>query len=221
MGLDMYLNRIDRKVNTVEEVNKILDTHKRTPSERQIKAYELLLEDKPLEAVGVIEPWNKVEIDKFTCEEDTGMLRYEGKGISLPEYMDRVCKVIEKMHQNMVPEVAEYLNTEDKDIYVKNEEIAYWRKHPDLHGYMEELYRERGGDKVFNCEKVILSKEDIEELISLIGRQVNGEDIFEEVTGFFFGETQIEDWVDDLNTFAKVLKETDWENETVYYSSWW
>ena len=24
-------------------------------------------------------------------------------------------------------------------------ELHYWRKHPDLHGWMEKLYREKGG----------------------------------------------------------------------------
>ena len=35
-------------------------------------------------------------------------------------------------------------------------EIAYWRKHPDLHGWMENLYREKGGrEKSFNGDLVV------------------------------------------------------------------
>ena len=29
-------------------------------------------------------------------------------------------------------------------LIVDTEEIAYWRKHPDLHGWMEQLYRKEG-----------------------------------------------------------------------------
>ena len=31
------------------------------------------------------------------------------------------------------------------------EQIHYWRKHPNLHGWMEDLYRAKGGAAEFNC----------------------------------------------------------------------
>lgn len=32
-----------------------------------------------------------------------------------------------------------------------DEQIHYWRKHPNLHGWMERLYRTKGGQKDFNA----------------------------------------------------------------------
>jgi excinuclease UvrABC ATPase subunit len=48
------------------------------------------------------------------------------------------------------------------------EELAYWRKHHDLHGWMERLYRAKGGDKerIFSehlaCHDCSLSFEELE-----------------------------------------------------------
>ncbi len=40
----------------------------------------------------------------------------------------------------------------DADAY---SELHYWRKHPDLHGWMENLYREKGGvAQSFNCVRM-------------------------------------------------------------------
>lgn len=40
-------------------------------------------------------------------------------------------------------------------------EIAYWRKFNNLHGWMERLYRKKGGDREFNCVNVPLTKDDL------------------------------------------------------------
>ena len=47
-------------------------------------------------------------------------------------------------------------------------DIFYWRKHNRLHGWMEQLYRTKGGNKEFNCADVELTLEDIELLESTI-----------------------------------------------------
>ena len=43
-------------------------------------------------------------------------------------------------------------------------EIAYWRKHADLEGYMSELWRSRGNNGEFNCEELELDTEDLMDL---------------------------------------------------------
>ncbi len=43
-------------------------------------------------------------------------------------------------------------------------QIHYWRKHPNLHGWMEALYCEKGGTKEFNCATVQLTADDIDAL---------------------------------------------------------
>ena len=35
--------------------------------------------------------------------------------------------------------------------YEDSMELAYWRKHPNLQGWMQDLYHEKGGEDEFNC----------------------------------------------------------------------
>jgi hypothetical protein len=51
-------------------------------------------------------------------------------------------------------EVVEYYNEWDDTI-----ELAYWRKHPNLQGWMQELYYEKGGEGEFNCVDLELTLE--------------------------------------------------------------
>lgn len=45
------------------------------------------------------------------------------------------------------------------------ERIAYWRKHPNLHGWMHLRYRNRGGDNAeFNCAPLRLDAGDLDDL---------------------------------------------------------
>ena len=61
--------------------------------------------------------------------------------------------------------VSDFEVAKDNNDFSKLEEIFYWRKHHDLHGWMENLYREKGGtEESFNCVKVRLTKEDLERL---------------------------------------------------------
>ena len=51
-------------------------------------------------------------------------------------------------------------------------DIATWRKHPNLQGYMEALWIKRGGEAgEFNMVEIELSKEDILELNKAIIKQ--------------------------------------------------
>ncbi len=66
----------------------------------------------------------------------------------------------------------------------KVEEMFYWRKHHDLHGWMERLYRAKGGTKEsFNCVKVRLTMEDLQQLALDVSKGR-----LPETTGFFFGD---------------------------------
>ena len=120
------------------------------------------------------------------------------------------------------------------------EELAYWRKHNRLHGYMEQLWIDKGkpnapadeenpmGD--FTCVPVRLTLSDLEQLEAHIHNKV-----LPETGGFFFGNDSYE-WTDeDGNPFPEGdyhYKETDLqfiqdareaieEGKEVYYDSWW
>jgi hypothetical protein len=94
--------------------------------------------------------------------------------------------------------------------------LHYWRKHPNLHGWMEDLYRSKGGtDSDFNGALVVLTQEDLTEL------QLAIEDgTLPYTNGFFFGVSDGSETVDDLEFIRKALNEIK-DGRTVYYTSWW
>jgi hypothetical protein len=95
-------------------------------------------------------------------------------------------------------------------------EIHYWRKHPNLHGWMQKLYYQKGGaEQSFNCTPVQLEPEDLDRLeIDVKAKKLPYTD------GFFFGESDGSELDDDLAFIAKA-REAIAEGLTVFYDSWW
>ena len=77
-------------------------------------------------------------------------------------------------------------------------ELHYWRKHPNLHGWMEALYYEKGGTERFNCVPVVLPAQDIDRLEA----DVKAGNL-PYTQGFFFGESDGSETEDDLAFIAK------------------
>ena len=105
----------------------------------------------------------------------------------------------------------------DSDGY-KSEELFYWRKHHDLHGWMENLYRVKGGTKEsFNCVPVRLTLEDL--------RQLENDILFKklpETTGFFFGDNPPDEESNSRDLeFIRKAREVIADGDEVYYDSWW
>jgi hypothetical protein len=98
------------------------------------------------------------------------------------------------------------------------EELAYWRKHHDLHGWMERLYRAKGGTKEsFNCVPVRLSMEDLNLLESDI---LNNR--LPETQGFFFGTNPPDEYSREQDmAFISKAKISIANGAAVYYDSWW
>ena len=95
-------------------------------------------------------------------------------------------------------------------------QFHYWRKHPNLHGWMQQLYEAKGGTNTdFNCDPLILNIEDIDALEAAI----KGETL-PETHGFFFGETTGEEKEDDLD-FIRKAREIIHQGRDVVYDSWW
>jgi len=91
-----------------------------------------------------------------------------------------------------------------------------WRKHPNLHGWMEELYRKKGGQREkFNNATVRLRLEDIDRL-----EQAVTADALPKTTGFFFGRSFPEHKAEDLEFIAKA-REALGKGFAVFYDSWW
>ena len=98
----------------------------------------------------------------------------------------------------------------------ETEELAYWRKHPHLQGFMEALYYEKGGEGEFNCVDVELTLEDIEALEASIK---DGE--LPETGGFFFGDDSSKHYKEEDLEFCTNARKALADGQTVVYSSWW
>jgi hypothetical protein len=95
-------------------------------------------------------------------------------------------------------------------------ELHYWRNHPDLHGWMERLYYEKGGkEHPFNRDPVVLTAADLDRLEADVRA---GE--LPETSGPFFGESDGSEAEGDLAFIAKA-RETLGAGLTVFYRSWW
>jgi len=104
----------------------------------------------------------------------------------------------------------------DTNNVTETTEIAYWRKHPNLHGWMEQLYYEKGGkDDSFNGSNVVLTKGDLDSLEQDI---IDG--TLPDTSGFFFGKSDGSEQNEDLEFIAKAREAIE-EGKMVYYSSWW
>ena len=100
----------------------------------------------------------------------------------------------------------------------EKEELYYWRKHHDLHGWMENLYRGKGGDaESFNCIPVQLTLDDLDDL-----QQAILDDNLPRTSGFFFGDNppDLESMRNDL-IFVQNCRIAINEGKVVYYDSWW
>jgi len=109
-------------------------------------------------------------------------------------------------------------NHEEKTETITKIEIAYWRKHNALEGYMCDLFRSKGGDGEFNCRTLPLDNDDLDELEETINNKE-----LPETEGFFFGNDTSKDeecnaqdkqFIDD----ARKALEDEWDIE---YTSWW
>ena len=93
-----------------------------------------------------------------------------------------------------------------------SQELAYWRKHPNLHGWMHQLYDRKGGsESYFNVCTVRLTHSDLDELEHAQ---------LPETDGFFFGKSYPEDYERD-KVFIKLAREALNQGLSVYYYAWY
>jgi hypothetical protein len=77
------------------------------------------------------------------------------------------------------PDTKDYVNT----VVSKPKELAYWRKHPNLHGWFHQEWIDQGNTGDFNGDQLEIDWAMLERLESAV---VNGE--LPGTSGFFFGE---------------------------------
>jgi hypothetical protein len=98
------------------------------------------------------------------------------------------------------------------------QEIAYWRKHPNLHGWMEKLYHAKGGNGDFNGDELELTWEDLDMLEQDIKSGVLAGMNTE---GFFFGKPADHYYKDQDLKFCIDAKAECFLGRKVFYNSSW
>lgn len=100
--------------------------------------------------------------------------------------------------------------------YEDSMELAYWRKHPNLQGWMQDLYYEKGGEGEFNCVDVELTLEDLDSLEATLD-----DETLPETAGFFFGTDSSDYYAEADREFIVAARAAIKQGYTVTYSSWW
>jgi hypothetical protein len=118
------------------------------------------------------------------------------------------------------PDILEWSEDDENRIFdeieLGREKIAYWRKHPNLHRWMERLYYSRGGGMSFNSIYLRLYERDINQLEPVVLLDA----LPHSTGGFFFGESSFDDRATDLE-FIAAAKEAIAEGFKIYYYSSW
>ena len=119
-------------------------------------------------------------------------------------------------------ELKEYVNPATS----KPREIAYWRKHPNLHGWMEQLWirKNRPGfdestadhDPTFNGVEMELTHEDLDELERAVTHKQ-----LPATSGFFFGNDADEHYYESDLSFIKNARAELFFGLKVFYNSSW
>ena len=100
--------------------------------------------------------------------------------------------------------------------YEQEIEISYWRKHPNLQGWMEELWRSKGNEGEFNCVDVELTLEDLDALEQTLDGKA-----LPETQGFFFGDNSDDYYSWQDREFIREARERLANGYKVVYTSWW
>ena len=123
--------------------------------------------------------------------------------------------------QNEFYETSEYVDGEYVNIKVtKPRELAYWRKHPNLHGWMEQLWNKRNGGNhdgsTFNGIELELTYDDLEVLeLDIIAGTLPG------TSGFFFGKDADDHYREQDLEFIKNARAELFMGLKVFYNSSW
>lgn len=95
-------------------------------------------------------------------------------------------------------------------------EIAYWRKHPNLQGWMEKLYQAKGGNGDFNGDELELTREDIDMLEHDV---IHGN--LPQTEGFFFGKNADDYYREQDIAFCRRARADLFSGLKVFYNSSW
>ena len=110
-----------------------------------------------------------------------------------------------------------YLAARQADEWDNHQELAYWRKHPNLQGWMEKLFLDKGGNcDSFNGVELELTWDDVDRLEQDIQA---GQ--LPSTQGFFFGNDSDEHYKEHDLDFCRRAKAELFLGRRVFYNSSW
>ena len=122
----------------------------------------------------------------------------------------------EKFYWTNWKEPDKNLSEDGFKVSTKTLEIGYWRKHPNLHGFIVNGFA-AGVDE---CQRIDLSKEDLVVILEAVKK-----DNLPYTEGFFFGTSQPEDRDLSIEIIEKAMKWVETEevgvSRSVYYRASW
>lgn len=123
-------------------------------------------------------------------------------------------------------ENGEFKDGEFVSKVTKPKELAYWRKHPNLHGWMEQLWNDKGrpglaancedADVMFNGIELELVEEDLAKLEVAVN-----EGTLPGTTGFFFGDNADGYYKENDLKFIAHARADLFCGQRVFYNSSW
>ena len=111
-----------------------------------------------------------------------------------------------------------YCRANKEGSYSGSREIAYWRKHPNLQGWMRKLWESKGNSGEFNGDEIELTWEDLERLEEDL---VSGSMAELKTVGFFFGNDSDDYYREHDLKFIREAKAEIFSGLKVFYNSSW
>ena len=105
---------------------------------------------------------------------------------------------------------------EQAEYGTEQREIAYWRKHPNLHGWMKRLWESRGNSGEFNGDEIELTWEDLDLLEAVVKQRA-----LPGTQGFFFGNSADDHYYQSDLDFIKRARAELFTGLRVFYNSSW
>lgn len=99
-----------------------------------------------------------------------------------------------------------------------HQEIKYFRKHSDLHGWLEQEWRKENPDEKdrdFNCIYMKITPAILQRLKDYLTQPDKTR-----YKGFFWGESEESDW-QETRALTEEIEEILNSGDQVYYYSWW
>lgn len=193
MGLDMGLFKINKKIDSQEELkDTVIKINNFNYVERNLQEFKKLNQaiNKSKDTISLIEQVkdNKL-IKKYKIEQDINTV--EG----IKSYIDKTL-----LNRSIYADYLDILGFEEEPLEI--EKVTYWRKYYDLDNYFERLFEKKDISKEFRGTPLLLSKEDLKDAIKT------------------FKKSNCEHKEEIIKSLTKALKDTDFKKETLYYECW-